>query len=111
MSGRTAAAATTLVKVISFLLSSYPNLGLDIIQSVLQVHDGDREQAVGTLRAIHEELGDEATIHKSMSQFGNSVTELLFYQYRSIHALRWLYAHEGRSLVQLTDPYEHPPQQ
>ena len=33
---------------------------------------------VGTLRAIHEELGDEATIHKSMSQFGNSRTEHLF---------------------------------
>jgi hypothetical protein len=48
---------------ISILLSSFPRLGLATIQSVLQVHNGDQEQAVGTLLAINEVLEGEVAIH------------------------------------------------
>lgn len=61
MSGRS---GDNLGQDISLLLSSFPHLGLNTIQSVLQIHDGDREQAVWTLRVINEELGDEATFRE-----------------------------------------------
>ena len=49
---------------ISILCSMFPRLGLDTIQSVLQVHDGDQKQAFKTLLAIDEEPEVEGTIHQ-----------------------------------------------
>ena len=49
---------------ISSLLSAFPRLGLATIQSVLQVHNGDQEQAVGTLLAINEVLERGVVTHE-----------------------------------------------
>lgn len=48
---------------ISILCSMFPRLGLATIQSVLQDHNGDQEQAAETLLAIYEEPEVEAAIH------------------------------------------------
>lgn len=49
---------------ISALCSIFPRLGLATIQSVLQMHDGDKKQAVKTLLAIEEESEVEGAIHQ-----------------------------------------------
>jgi hypothetical protein len=49
---------------ISILLSSFPCMDPATIRSVLQVHNGDQEQAAGTLLAINEVLEGEVVIHK-----------------------------------------------